>query len=395
MIRDVLRLCEHFRDEGVVGLDTAAMSTSDLSEYEEVSLGVDEVLVYQEASRLGIHRTVHAGEIGSAEMVKRAVEEYNSERIGHGYNVLSDPAVYDMCQKKDIHFETCPWSSLLTGAVPLGVNKHPIVRFAEDNLNFSLSSDDPTVTGCFVEEDYRLAASWGLSEAHFVRCVVYYSVDIFAEKLSDIVTAMQPHFSSQPGTYYSDALFFISMGLHRIALDQNRVAMFDVDTKLRADVGQLFQEFDSFEESTLFGLAPELTPVYRHVLYVYRSKHKGTKFGEPISKGGFPGVNSGVMLLRLDRMRESVTYNQLLKSTVVEKLASKYQFKGHLGDQDFYTLLGMEHPELIHVLPCTWNRQLCTWWRDHGYQDVFKDFFRCQGPVRLYHGNCNTPIPSD
>ncbi|CAG2066898.1 unnamed protein product, partial [Timema podura] len=158
MIRDVLRLCEQFRDEGVVGLDTAAMSTSDLSEYgqnswlqiqksrvqslelpkcvceavglerEEVSLGVDEVLVYQEASRLGIHRTVHAGEIGSAEMVKRAVEEYNSERIGHGYNVLSDPAVYDMCQKKDIHFETCPWSSLLTGAVPLGVNKHPIVR---------------------------------------------------------------------------------------------------------------------------------------------------------------------------------------------------------------------------------------------------------------------------
>nr|CAD7573941.1 unnamed protein product [Timema californicum] len=170
MIRDVIRLCEQFRDEGVVGLDTAAMSTSDLSEYEEVSLGVDEVLVYQEASRLGIHRTVHAGEIGSAEMVKRAVEEYNSERIGHGYNVLSDPAVYDMCRKKDIHFETCPWSSLLTGAVPLGVNKHPIVRFAEDNINFSLSSDDPTVTGCFVEGDYRLTASWGLSEAHFVRC---------------------------------------------------------------------------------------------------------------------------------------------------------------------------------------------------------------------------------
>nr|CAD7573940.1 unnamed protein product [Timema californicum] len=280
----------------------------------------------------------------------------------------------------------------VTGNVPMKFKFKTFTRSLMEHstvyIKFHIITDNSSRT--IAEEIIEgLKISFGKFE------VVYYSIDILAEKLSDIVTAMQPHFSSQPGTYYSDALFFMSMGLHRIALDQNCVAMFDVDTKLRADVGQLFQEFDSFEESTLFGLAPELTPVYRHVLYVYRSKHKGTKFGEPISKGGFPGVNSGVMLLRLDRMRESVTYNQLLKSAMVEKLASKYQFKGHLGDQDFYTLLGMEHPELIHVLPCTWNRQLCTWWRDHGYQDVFKDFFRCQGPVRLYHGNCNTPIPSD
>ena len=46
-----------------------------------------------------------------------------------------------------------------------------------------------------------------------------------------------------------------------------------------------------------------------------------------------------------------------------------------------------------HVLDCTWNRQLCTWWRDHGYSDVFDAYFRCEGHVKIYHGNCNTPIP--
>jgi len=33
-----------------------------------------------------------------------------------------------------------------------------------------------------------------------------------------------------------------------------------------------------FGPSTLFGLAPELTPVYRHVLYLYRSRHKDTRW---------------------------------------------------------------------------------------------------------------------
>jgi lipopolysaccharide biosynthesis glycosyltransferase len=226
--------------------------------------------------------------------------------------------------------------------------------------------------------------------------VLYYNVEYLAEELQDIVSAMQPHFSSQPGTYYSDALFFLSLGLHRIALGQQRAVMFDADIKLQANIEELFQEFDRFGPSTLFGLAPELTPVYRHVLYLYRSHHKDTRFGEPQSSHddqGFPGLNSGVILFRLDRMRKNSLYNRLLEANAVTSLTNKYSFKGHLGDQDFYTLLAMEHPHLVHLLPCVWNRQLCTWWRDHGYRDVFDAFANCNGAVKLYHGNCNTPIP--
>jgi len=74
--------------------------------------------------------------------------------------------------------------------------------------------------------------------------VLYYNVEYLAEELQDIVSAMQPHFSSQPGTYYSDALFFLSLGLHRIALGQQRAVMFDADIKLEANIEELFQEFD-------------------------------------------------------------------------------------------------------------------------------------------------------
>ena len=139
---------------------------------------------------------------------------------------------------------------------------------------------------------------------------------------------MSPHFSSKPGTYYSDALFFLSLGLHRIAPpEQNVAVMFDADTKFRTDVKEIFREFDNFGEQDLFGLAPELTPVYRHVLYLYRSKNPKTTFGEPGYSGGFPGYNSGVILINLDRLRKSLEYDQIISRDSVEHMVDKYHFK--------------------------------------------------------------------
>ncbi|XP_035723428.1 xyloside xylosyltransferase 1-like [Vespa mandarinia] len=226
--------------------------------------------------------------------------------------------------------------------------------------------------------------------------VQYYNVHELAQQLEDIVSVMSPHFSSKPGTYYSDALFFLSLGLHRIApVDQKVAAMFDADTKFRRDVKELFKEFDNFGDEALFGLAPELTPVYRHVLYLYRSKHAKTAYGEPAQAGGFPGFNSGMVLFNLERLRESSLYEQIVSKDSVDAMTNKYHFKGHLGDQDFYTVLGMERPELIYTIDCGWNKQLCTWWRDRGYADVFANYSLCNSETKLWHGNCNTPIPDD
>lgn len=132
----------------------------------------------------------------------------------------------------------------------------------------------------------------------------------------------------------------------------------------------------------------------RHTFWQYRKENPKTRVGEP-PPDGLPGFNSGVMLLDLGAMRDSALYNQLLEPSNVAKLADQYRFRGHLGDQDFFTMIGMEHPELFYSLACGWNRQLCTWWRDHGYGDVFQLYYRCGGPVYIYHGNCNSPIPDD
>ena len=77
-------------------------------------------------------------------------------------------------EEYQIHFETCPTSSILTGSVALSqaaLIKHPIVQFAQDNVNFSINTDDTTVTDSPLENEYQLLRSWGFNEVHFTRAV--------------------------------------------------------------------------------------------------------------------------------------------------------------------------------------------------------------------------------
>jgi len=227
-----------------------------------------------------------------------------------------------------------------------------------------------------------------------VQASVYF-ISTFSEQFGSTIELMQKHFSAKPGTYYSQALFYASIHLPDLlpsGVDQ--LIFIDIDTDFRDDIDKLSRHFDQFDSQQLMGLAPELSPVYRHILYLYRNKHKMTLLGEPKGRG-FPGFNSGIVLMKLNKLRQSELFKSLMtNSTSLQQLVSKYSFKGHLGDQDFYTLVGLEHPELFYILPCNWNRQLCQWWKSKGYDDVFEQFYECKGVISLYHGNCNSQIPN-
>src|SRR5699024_7882835 len=113
-------------------------------------------------------RTVHAGEMGPATNVAYAVKKLHAERIGHGYHVIQDQDIYEECRRRDIHFETCPYSSYLTAAVGPD-EKHAILTFAEDNANFSINKDDATQTKSTLDSEYELLRKQGLNELHLVR----------------------------------------------------------------------------------------------------------------------------------------------------------------------------------------------------------------------------------
>nr|XP_046252587.1 adenosine deaminase [Scatophagus argus] len=161
---DVVDLCEKYRHEGVVAVDLAG----DESLSCETCPGHRSA--FEEAARRGIHRTVHAGEVGPPSVVKEAVEVLKAERIGHGYNTLKDQALYKKLLAQNMHFETCPVSSKLTGACNADFTKHPVITLMKDKANYSLNTDDPLIFNSNIHLDYNIAHKYmGFTEEEFKR----------------------------------------------------------------------------------------------------------------------------------------------------------------------------------------------------------------------------------
>ncbi|XP_054275571.1 adenosine deaminase [Macrosteles quadrilineatus] len=167
-MQDTLRLCQHSWDQGVVGLDLCTWQPEG-TKVDEAPLVEPVQELMEEARKSGVFRTIHAGEVSGPTAIERAAYKLRSNRVGHGYHVVQDNQLYSRCLKDQIHFECCPYSSYLTGAVPKATNKHPILRFAEDGANFSISSDDPMLTGYYLDGDYELARSFGLTDTHLAQ----------------------------------------------------------------------------------------------------------------------------------------------------------------------------------------------------------------------------------
>jgi adenosine deaminase len=48
----------------------------------------------------------------------------------------------------------------------------PVLQnFAKDGANFSINTDDPTVTGTYLDDEFKLLHSWGLRESTFTKAV--------------------------------------------------------------------------------------------------------------------------------------------------------------------------------------------------------------------------------
>lgn len=72
---------------------------------------------YELAAGEGLHRVVHAGEMGGPQSVRDAIEILGAERIGHGIAAIQDEQLMDLLIDRQIPLEICPQSNLCTGAV--------------------------------------------------------------------------------------------------------------------------------------------------------------------------------------------------------------------------------------------------------------------------------------
>ncbi|GIX60586.1 adenosine deaminase isoform X1 [Babesia caballi] len=156
---EVVQLAKKYRHLGIVGIDLAAV------EREGSTVYWGHVKAYQEAERAGIYRTVHAAEAGSAENLRQALDVLKANRIGHGYNVQDDPALFKRCADIKVHFEVCPHGARRRG-MRSPDRRHiadSVKNFFAAGINFGLNTDDPTFHRTTLPSVYMMAIDQGLT----------------------------------------------------------------------------------------------------------------------------------------------------------------------------------------------------------------------------------------
>jgi adenosine deaminase len=130
----VLRAAIANRERGVVGLDLAG------NEAEFSCLPFRSLFHRAKAAGLGV--TIHAGEWAGADSVWDAIGNLGASRVGHGINVLQDPALVQVLVDREITLEVCPSSNYLSGIVD-ALKDHPLQALTRRHVLTTLNTDDP------------------------------------------------------------------------------------------------------------------------------------------------------------------------------------------------------------------------------------------------------------
>ncbi|UCE05719.1 MAG: adenosine deaminase [bacterium] len=136
-----------YRDKGLIGIGLGG------SEHDFPPDPFEKV--YKFAKEKGFHRVAHAGEAAGAESVWGAIQQLNVERIGHGVRAIEDPTLIEYLKEKQIPLEICVTSNLKTAIFP-SPETHPIKQFFDNGLLVTVNSDDPTMFGATITDEYVL-----------------------------------------------------------------------------------------------------------------------------------------------------------------------------------------------------------------------------------------------
>lgn len=110
---------------------------------------------FQTARDMGFRTTAHAGEAAGAQSVRRAIADLRVERIGHGVRANEEEELLELLATTQMPLEMCPISNVRTGVVG-AIDQHPIRNFFESGILVTVNTDDPTMFGTTLAQEYRL-----------------------------------------------------------------------------------------------------------------------------------------------------------------------------------------------------------------------------------------------
>lgn len=139
----MIKTAREFFGHGVCALDLAG---------NEVAFPMKEFrTIFQQAKRWDLPFTIHAGECGSVENIKEAID-CGATRIGHGIALHGHSDVQEFCKNKQIGIEMCPTSNMQTKAVE-HIQDYPLEEFLKNGLCVTINTDNRTVSNTSIMKE--------------------------------------------------------------------------------------------------------------------------------------------------------------------------------------------------------------------------------------------------
>ncbi|OQA92100.1 MAG: Aminodeoxyfutalosine deaminase [Elusimicrobia bacterium ADurb.Bin231] len=141
-----VELASLFKDNGVVALDLAG----DESRYPTRDFSGH----FSMAKKYKIPFTIHAGEASGPESIREAIS-IGASRIGHGTNLIKDEKLLNELKVKQVPIEVCITSNIQTNVVK-DAESHPVTEFYKRGLNVTLNTDDRSVSGIELSDEFDI-----------------------------------------------------------------------------------------------------------------------------------------------------------------------------------------------------------------------------------------------
>ncbi|MGA2973909.1 MAG: adenosine deaminase [Spirochaetia bacterium] len=110
--------------------------------------------IFARAVDNGLRVVAHAGEDIGPESIWDAINILKVSRIGHGISAIQDKKLMDYLAEKRIPLEICPTSNLFTGRYVTKLADHPIRPFFDRGLKVTVNTDDPSIFGVELVDEY-------------------------------------------------------------------------------------------------------------------------------------------------------------------------------------------------------------------------------------------------
>ncbi|MDO4626508.1 MAG: adenosine deaminase [Pasteurellaceae bacterium] len=144
-----VELTPQYLAQGVAGLDLAGAEALYATE--------NFAPIFNQAKKLNVPFTLHAGEAAGAESVQNALK-FEPNRIGHGIRSYESKEVMAQLASKRIPLEMCPCSNLQTKTIR-HLQDYPLRHYLQHQIVATINTDNMTVSNTKLAQEFQLLES--------------------------------------------------------------------------------------------------------------------------------------------------------------------------------------------------------------------------------------------